>query len=335
MSFPGIFNINYYRGDTYEFNVFPKDSSGNVFDMTTFPGSEFVISETRGGEGVVTAYSVISDDKTHVKCAIRPIDAALLDAEKTYVYDVQIEREASPYDFVYTLLTGNLNITEQVAAPSQASPPNAPTNLQVTEDPQGTIRATWDAPLEGDPPTAYNVYGKVDSLGFPYSLIVSLPASQTEFSADSIFNVPLSPGIEYGVKITSVNSAGENSTDFVEGTITLALEEPGGGEEPDPLPEAPENLLLFETPAGILNATWDAPSEGTAPAGYNVYGKIDSLGIPYVLLGTLPAEPTGFSSALLEEPLQVGVEYGIKVVSINELAQEGGFVEDSITLIGE
>jgi hypothetical protein len=336
MSFPGIFNINYYRGDTYEFNVFPKDSSGNVFDMSTFPGSEFVISEERGAAAIVTAYSVISDDKTHVKCAIRPVDALLLDAEKTYVYDVQISRSASPYDFVYTLLTGNVNITEQVSAPAPVSLPNAPINLTLSEDPVGTLKASWEAPLDGDPPTAYNIYGKADSLGLPYVFITSVPASQTEFSASEIAGFPLQTDVEYGVKITSVNAAGENTESFVEGTIILAGEE----ESPeaiveDELPGAPTNLVLVENPAGVLNASWSPPESEPYPVAYNVYGKVDSFGIPYTLLGTVPAETPGFSSALLEEPLQIGVEYGIKVVSVNELAQEGGFVEGAITLLGE
>jgi hypothetical protein len=221
MAFPGIFNINYYRGDTYEFNVYPKDSSGNIFDMTTFPGSEFVIAEERGGEPVVIAYSVIAEDKSHVKCAIRPQDASLLDATKTYVYDVQIARPSSPYDFVYTLLTGNVNITEQVAAPLPVSLPQSPENLTLFEGPPGTLNASWDAPSSGDAPTAYNIYGKIDLLSVPYTLITSVPAFITEFSADEVFSQPLQVGLEYGVKITSVNAAGENTENFVEDVITL------------------------------------------------------------------------------------------------------------------
>jgi hypothetical protein len=231
MAFPGIFNINYYMGDTYEFNVFPKDSSGNVFDMTTFPGSQFVISETRGGAPVVVPFSAISADKSHVRCAIRPQDAVLLDATKSYVYDVQISRTASPYDFVYTLLTGNLNITEQVAVPSNIAVPGPPVNLVLVENPPLVLNATWNQPEEGDAPTAYNIYGKADALGVPYTLITTVPASVTSFTAETIFGFPLTAGIEYGVKITSLNAAGENTEEFAESTIILMGEEEYGGEE--------------------------------------------------------------------------------------------------------
>jgi hypothetical protein len=224
MAFPGIFNINYYNGDTYEFNVFPKDSSGNVFDLTSFSGATLSISEGRGEQPVATAYSVISDDRTHIKCAIRPQDSLLLDATKAYVYDVQVLRSAAlgePYDLVYTLLTGALSVTEQVTPPTPVSIPGPPTNLSLDQGPGVSIVATWSAPTSGDAPTAYNIYGKVDALSITYALVQTIPASLTQFAASDILGIPLEPEIEYGVKITSVNSAGENTTDFAEGTITL------------------------------------------------------------------------------------------------------------------
>jgi hypothetical protein len=192
------------------------------------------------------------------------------------------------------------------------------------------LNADWDAPAGDSQPTAYKIYGKVDSLSVPYTLITEVPATLTAFSASTIFGQNLVAGIEYGVKITSVNSAGENTTSFAEATITLV------GEEVDPVENllAPTNLILVENPAGILNASWTAPAEGDAPAGYNIYAKIDSLEVPYVLVGTVPASLTAFSSEYLEEPLLTDVEYGIKVVSIDESENEGGFVEGTITLEG-
>jgi hypothetical protein len=92
------------------------------------------------------------------------------------------------------------------------------------ESPALTLNATWDAPEAGDPPTAYNIYGKIDALAVPYTLVGTVPATLTAFSASEILGQPLQPGIEYGVKITSVNAVGENTEDVAEEVITLAGE---------------------------------------------------------------------------------------------------------------
>ena len=52
MSFPGTYNINYYKGDTFEFRVYPKDSSGAPFDLTGYQSSDvkFSIAAARGAD---------------------------------------------------------------------------------------------------------------------------------------------------------------------------------------------------------------------------------------------------------------------------------------------
>jgi hypothetical protein len=120
MAFPGTYNINYYMGDTYEFRVYPKDASGATFPLNQYTDADFVIATVRGADGEadrINAYAAISDDNSHVLCAIRPEDSIDLDPTATYVYDVQIARAAEgtePYDYVYTILTGQITITDQV-----------------------------------------------------------------------------------------------------------------------------------------------------------------------------------------------------------------------------
>ena len=120
MSFPGTFNISYYKGDTYEFRVYPKDSTGAAFDLTNYADEDisFTISDKRGSAGVATqveCFAEKSSDGSHILCAIRPTDAADLTAGTQYVYDVEINTtQISSYDLVYTLLTGNISITDQV-----------------------------------------------------------------------------------------------------------------------------------------------------------------------------------------------------------------------------
>ena len=68
MAFPGTYNISYYKGDTYEFRVYPKDSSGAVFDLTDY-AVKFTISTSRGATGIpdqLEGVAEISADKTYI-----------------------------------------------------------------------------------------------------------------------------------------------------------------------------------------------------------------------------------------------------------------------------
>lgn len=132
MSFPGTYNINYYKGDTYQFRIYPKDSSGNTFDLSEYrydhdsnPSTDqwdtaiFAFAETRGGNsatGYHKCLAKISDNGNYVTCTIRPEDSSYLDPTKTYVYDVQVTKPGTDYPMVLTLLTGNISVTDQVTS---------------------------------------------------------------------------------------------------------------------------------------------------------------------------------------------------------------------------
>lgn len=120
MAFPGTYNFNYYKGDTYEFRVYPKDSSGAAFDLATFTSS-FTVSTARGATGVpnqVQAYSEIPAGQDYVLCVIRPADGAQLTAGTSYVYDLEITKSGASYPFTYTIVTGNITVTDQVTGAS-------------------------------------------------------------------------------------------------------------------------------------------------------------------------------------------------------------------------
>lgn len=126
MAFPGTYNISYYKGDTFEFRIFPKDSSGAAFDLTGyFP--LFVISTARGAAGEANQISSVDeyDDVPYIEinegggyilCAITPEAGERLSAGTQYVYDIQISKIAAPYDIVNTLLTGTITVTDQVGS---------------------------------------------------------------------------------------------------------------------------------------------------------------------------------------------------------------------------
>lgn len=119
MAFPGTYNLSYYKGDTLDFRVYPKDASGAPFSLVGF-ASKFTISTARGEAGVanqILCFSEVSADNTYVLCAIRPEDGAQIEAGLQYVYDIEISDSDIAYDYdkVYTLLTGNISVTDQVS----------------------------------------------------------------------------------------------------------------------------------------------------------------------------------------------------------------------------
>jgi len=119
MAFPGTLNINYYKGDTYEFRIYPKDSLGASFDLTNYGQAKFTISTSRGSSGVsgkIECLAVITSGVygNYVTCTIRPNDSVTMNAATQYVYDVEITKTASPYNYVYTLLTGSVTVTDHI-----------------------------------------------------------------------------------------------------------------------------------------------------------------------------------------------------------------------------
>lgn len=122
MAFPGTYNIEYYKGDTFEFRIYPKDSAGAAFpleDYSTGGDTTFTIASSRGDspDSSIEGYAVIADNYEYVQCAITPANGAELTAGTTYVYDVEISRADAPYDFTFTLLTGTISVTDQVTQP--------------------------------------------------------------------------------------------------------------------------------------------------------------------------------------------------------------------------
>ena len=146
MAFPAIYDFNYYKGDTFEFRIYPKKNDGTVFDLgqyvaptsfandpdyvnasaSAYDSAQFTIATARGPipttPGVqqpIRCFARVSEDGTNVFCAIRPTDAETLVAGTEYVYDVEVKKPAGlpgsgQYEVVQTLLTGKITITDQV-----------------------------------------------------------------------------------------------------------------------------------------------------------------------------------------------------------------------------
>jgi hypothetical protein len=117
MAFPGTYNFSYYKGDTLEFKVFPKTVNGEVFDMSTFTASNFTISTARGSVGLIDQIECsaeISTNNDYVLCTIKPGDSTTMIAGTPYVYDVEISKSVGGVPVVHTLLTGSIDVTDQV-----------------------------------------------------------------------------------------------------------------------------------------------------------------------------------------------------------------------------
>jgi hypothetical protein len=160
MAFPATYDFNYYKGDTFEFRIYPKKNDGTVFDLSTFyvptnfantpddvtdtsapyDSAQFTIARFRGPVGLIDGVSTpaspircfarVSDDNTFVQCAIRPSDSTTLIAGTEYVYDVEVRKPAGSsgsgqYEIVQTLLTGTITITDQVTGATSATQPGA------------------------------------------------------------------------------------------------------------------------------------------------------------------------------------------------------------------
>lgn len=218
MTFPGTYNISYYYGDTLEFRVYPKNANGSAFDLDTFTSAKFTLAPTRGAalEDQISCYAAISGDKSNVLCSITPENSLVLDPAVQYVYDVEIKKSGSPYDIVYTLLTGTVGITNDVTLPGTeaAQPlPDPPTDLVLNAVTSSTINVSWTAPESGGQVTGYKVAvipftesasAISDAIDESTTLI---PSANTEYT---FFG--LSENTDYSVIISSSNATGDSDS---------------------------------------------------------------------------------------------------------------------------
>jgi hypothetical protein len=113
MAFPGTYNIRYYQGDLYEFNIYPKTTNGSAFDLTGYSVKFFIA--TARGTGATQYECVATISNGAISCLIPGGIGKTLVAGTTYVYDVQIKKSvAGSADKIYTLLTGDITVRADV-----------------------------------------------------------------------------------------------------------------------------------------------------------------------------------------------------------------------------
>ncbi len=115
MAFPGTYNFNYYRGDTFEFIIRPRDASGAQFPLENFDAT-MTIADRRGAGTSANpviqyeASAVVNTVDNIITCTISDDVGRNLTTARTWVYDVEIDDSSS----IFTLLNGNITVTDDI-----------------------------------------------------------------------------------------------------------------------------------------------------------------------------------------------------------------------------
>ena len=110
MAFPGTYNFNYYRGDTFSFIIRPKDTNGNQYPLDGYT-AEFKIANRRGsGATQYTGTATVNTVDDIVTCTISPTVGRQLTTTAPFVYDVQITNGT----IITTLLQGTITVTDDI-----------------------------------------------------------------------------------------------------------------------------------------------------------------------------------------------------------------------------
>jgi len=123
MAFPATYDFNYYRGDTYQFVIRPKNANNATFPLDAYAsGPLFTISNYRGpAKAGIDKLTVSTNSGTTaevdtlqdiVTCTITPVGGNKLTAGVPYYYDVQIKTTSGS---VLTLITGTITVTDDVS----------------------------------------------------------------------------------------------------------------------------------------------------------------------------------------------------------------------------
>jgi hypothetical protein len=116
MAFPATYNIAYYRGDTYDFVINPKNSNGGTFNLSNYSGL-FTISTARGDAAVIAYGSaLVTASAGTVTCKI-PSNLGSVLSGASYVYDIEVNNTSASTN--YTLLTGTISVTQDISRTGQ------------------------------------------------------------------------------------------------------------------------------------------------------------------------------------------------------------------------
>jgi len=333
MAFPGTYNISYYKGDTLEFLIYPKDTAGGQYSLNGYDTIKFTISNYRGttnsaNEPKITINALATNEGQYIKCVIRPIDGdgdgtpqnPGMVGGKTYVYDVEITKKTSPYYQVHTLLSGNVSVTEQVSLPSDEDvpvvvAPGAPTNLAVNTDTvtDTTATMTWTAPTTGTF-DKYNIYRLVNPT--LQSTIADAVFVESVSSTLSTYTYTgLTPATNYVLGLAAVNTIAnpdvEGPKTAVQALITTDAAAPTA-------PASPTSVAVNQADVthNSIKMTWTAPTTGTFDK-YNIYYIKNPSGSPTFLDATFIAQINSGVTEYTYTALDADTNYIVGLTAVN------------------
>lgn len=111
MTMPAYNSFELYKGDTLRFSL-TLQTSGSAYPIPD--GTIFSGAVKKKGVATTTAEfntDIISASSGKVLFTLNSINSSLLDANKNWVYDVQM---TSSTNVVTTLMTGNIFVTDEV-----------------------------------------------------------------------------------------------------------------------------------------------------------------------------------------------------------------------------
>jgi hypothetical protein len=111
MAFPATYNFNYYRGDSYEFVIYPKNANGTAFNLGSYNSNLFTVATARGTGSSLVGTGTVTTASTSLTCKITPALGDLMSGT-SYVYDVQIHNTSASTK--YTLLTGTITVVQDI-----------------------------------------------------------------------------------------------------------------------------------------------------------------------------------------------------------------------------
>jgi hypothetical protein len=162
MPFPVTHNFNYYRGDTYEFDVVLKNQDGTDFNLALYENVVFKIANKRGSAGTQVSATAEAFLPSTVRCKITPSVGRTL-AAGDYVFDVQVTDVGATYNPISNITfwaqwTPVVNTSEGGTPDPTPTPTPAPTPTPTPAPtpsptpaptpppvPSGQYRVTWNA----------------------------------------------------------------------------------------------------------------------------------------------------------------------------------------------
>ena len=197
----------------------------------------------------------------------------------------------------------------------ESSTPEAPEDLELSEETPGEVVISWDPPEEGPEPTGYRIYRQ--TIGeTAMELLATVQAPATTHT-----DATVEPEALYGYRVTAANQVNEGPYEGPE-AITTRVQTPG-------VPHQPTGVRLSEETAGEVVITWNAPSGGPSPTGYRVYRKRLSSGgdRSVTLIGSTGQDATSYTDTTVAGE----VLYEYRVRAANGAGENGAAGPRAIT----